>query len=100
MNEQLEYLRLVIDATDSRSAKEELFKIHYPRLCTLADGIRDIHPSETRRGLLLQRFNKAQLKAVSDKNLMPVVDVLCEIYQKTNNDNVRRLIDGYEGGWS
>lgn len=102
MNEQLEYLRLrIIEAEDSLKARILLFNTHYTKLRALADGVREVHPSEKRRTILLQRFNAAYPEVLTNgKRLMPIVDVLCEIYQKTNNNNVRRLIDVYEGGWN
>lgn len=98
MNEQLESLRLlIIQAEDNLKDRKKLFELHYPKLQTLAASVAEIHPSEKRRTILLARFNALVPLRF---NLMPFADVLCEIYQKTNNNNVRRLIDVYQGGWT
>lgn len=100
MNEQLEYLRLcIIEVEDDRKERQKLFQLHYGPLGALAAAVGGIHPPEERRNILLKRFDAGHTECVLKSNLMPVVDTLCEIYQKTNNNNVRRLIDEYKGGW-
>lgn len=100
MNEQLEYLRLcIIEVEDDRRERIKLFQLHYGPLGALAGAVGGIHPPEERRSILLKRFDVEYAQCVLKSNLMPIVDTLCEIYQKTNNNNVRRLIDEYKGGW-
>jgi hypothetical protein len=101
MNEQLEFLRLKCQDAESLKERKKLYDTYFVRIKELGAAVAAVHPTEQRRKIYIGRFD-----ALPDPNttvprygLMPHLDLLCEIYQKTNNNNVRRLIDQFDGGW-
>lgn len=99
MNEKLEHLRVLWqDDEDAALAAK-----HFPKLLDLVEQLRDVRPAEGRTTIqlgqiapLAEQWSVAtQRSDFESANFMVLLDALCRIYQLSNQDRVRRLIDQY-----